>query len=387
MGLFEKIFPRKDRRDYRDSYFRLLNGYTPVFRSRDGELYESELVRSCIDARARHISKLKVEINGAAKPKLRNILTKAPNSWQTWSQFLYRTSTILDARNTAFIVPVENGTETEGIYTILPRAWELTEYMGTPFIRFAFDRDKTSAIELSKVGILTKFQYKSDLFGSTNGALHETMDLINIQNQGIQEGIKSAASFRFMATMTNFADDEDLVKERKRFAENNLRESEGFLLWPNTYKDIKQIDSKPFVIDDKQMELIKTNAFEYFGVNEDVLQNKAYGDAWSAFYEGGIEPFAIQFSDVVTRMLFTHREQTEGNQVMATSNRLQYMTTQDKLNVSAQLADRGILNRDEVRDIWSLPPLPNGEGQEYIIRGEYYNASEKITEEGESDEQ
>ena len=54
------------------------------------------------------------------------------------------------------------------------------------------------------------------------------------------------------------------------------------------------------------------------------------------------------------------------------------MSNQEKLNVSAQLADRGILNRDEVREIWNLPPLPDGEGQAYIIRGEYWNANEKI---------
>ena len=56
------------------------------------------------------------------------------------------------------------------------------------------------------------------------------------------------------------------------------------------------------------------------------------------------------------------------------------MTNADKLNVSSQLADRGIMNRDEVREIWNLPPLPNGEGQAYIIRGEYWNADEKINE-------
>ena len=71
---------------------------------------------------------------------------------------------------------------------------------------------------------------------------------------------------------------------------------------------------------------------------------------------------------------------------MATANRLQYMSNKEKLDVSAQLADRGILNRDEVREIWNLPPLPDGEGQAYIIRGEYYNADEKINEGDENNE-
>ena len=71
-------------------------------------------------------------------------------------------------------------------------------------------------------------------------------------------------------------------------------------------------------------------------------------------------------------MLFTERERAGGTLLMATANRLQYMSNTEKLNVSAQMADRGIMNRDEIREIWNLPPLPNGQGQAYTIRGEYY---------------
>ena len=126
------------------------------------------------------------------------------------------------------------------------------------------------------------------------------------------------------------------------------------------------------------MNAIKANVYTYFGVNEDILQNKAYGDAWAAFYEGAIEPFAIQFSEVVTKMLFTLREQTQGNIVMATANRLQYMTNADKLNVSAQLIDRGIITLNDAREIWNLPPVEGGDVR--IIRGEYYNADDRVTE-------
>ena len=209
------------------------------------------------------------------------------------------------------------------------------------------------------------------------------MDLIHIQNQGIQEGVKSAATYRFYAQVNNFSRADDLAKERKRFTEENFsKEAEGggLLLFPNTYTNINQVKSEPWIIDNSQMEYIKNGVFEYFMVNEDVLTNKAYGDKWTAFYEGAIEPFAIQFSEVMTRMLFTYNEQTRDNRVIATANRLQYMSNQEKLNVSSQLADRGILNRDEVREIWNLSPLPDGEGQAYIIRGEYWNADEKINE-------
>lgn len=380
MGLFDKLFGRDKELEptlREEKYFRLLNGYRPVFHSWSGELYESELIRAAIDARARHISKLDITIQGTAKPTLQSYLKLGPNQFQTWSQMLYRLSTILDMTNTAIIVPIidKDGTTT-GIMPVVYKECEVVEYKKEPWLRIKFYNEQTVAIELKRVGVLTKYQYKNDLFGESNKALKPTMDLLTIQNQGIEEGVKSAASYKFMATLSNFANETDLAKERERFTEQNLRKGGGVLLWPNTYKDIKQIESKPFVADAEQIRLINENVYNYFGVNEDILQNKAIGDSWSAFYEGAIEPFAIQLSEVLTKMLFSQRERELGTYVMATSNRLQYMSNTDKLNVSAQLLDRGLLTLNEAREIWQLPAVEGGDMR--IIRGEYYGADDKL---------
>lgn len=388
MALFDFLF--KNRPKPQGNYqggFKMLNGYVPRFTTRGGGIYESELIRAAINARATHISKLKIELKGAARPTLQARLKHAPNQFQTWSQFMYRLSTILDVHNTAFITPVfDDYGEVTGLFTPLPTQCETVLFGGVPYLRYTFRNSEKAAIELASCGIMTKFQYKNDLLGESNIALDPTIDLIDIQNQGIQEGVKSAATYRFMAKFANFSKTEDLKKERQRFTEANFARDSGgggVLLFPSTYNDIKQIDVKPWVVDAEQMKVIKDNVFEYFGVNDDVLENKAYGDSWAAFYEGGIEPFAIQFSEVVTKMLFTLREQTQGNQVMATANRLQYLSNADKLAVSSQMLDRGILSINDVREIWNLPSVEGGGAR--IIRGEYYNADEKITED--SDEQ
>lgn len=385
MGLFDKIFKRPSRPVVSDGFFETLSAYTPIFTSWGGKIYESELVRAAIHARATHASKLSVTVQGSAKPKLQTKMKTGPNEWQTWGQFLYRLSTILDVQNTAFIVPVQDYYgEASGIYPILPSLCTIVDVDGEPWLRYQFQNGEYAAIEIRYCGMMTKFQYTNDFFGENNAALAPTMELINIQNQGIAEGVKSAATFRFMAKINNFTKSEDLAKERQRFTRDNLQGDGGVLLFPNTYSDIQQIKSSPFVVDAEQMNAIKENVYNYFGVNGEVLQNKAYGDAWSAFYEGAIEPFAIQFSDVATKMLFTERERASGSFVMATANRLQYMSNTEKLNVSAQMADRGIMNRDEIREIWNLSPLPNGQGQAYTIRGEYYlmNQDGTVTKKG-----
>lgn len=375
--------------------FKMFNGYQPKFTSFGGDIYESELVRAAINARATHISKLKFSISGSARQSLQNKLVKAPNQLQTWAQFLYRTSTILDVHNTAFIVPIyDQYGDVSGVFCPLPSnvtIVEAGENKKKLYLVYEFTFGQKAAIELENCGILTKYQYRSDFFGEKNDALLPTMDLIHIQNQGIQEAVKSSATYRFYASVTNFLDDEDLANERQRFSEANFSKDAnggGLLLFPNTYKDINQVKSDPYTVAADEMKLIEKNVYQYFMVNEDVLQNKAYGDSWSAFYEGAIEPFAIQFSEVMTKMLFTLREQSQGNIVMLTANRLQYMTNADKLNVSSQLVDRGVISINDAREIWNLPPVDDGDIR--FIRGEYWNVDDKVgdsnsTEESEDD--
>lgn len=388
MGLLDKIFrPDKAKKSEKAlnearAFFQTLSCYTPVFTTWDGMIYEHEKVRAAIDARARHISKLKVDVIGTANPSLQSKLRLGPNQWQTWSQALYRISTILDVNNTAFVVPVfDERMIITGIYPVLPASCELVEYDDEIWLRYQFSSGQYAAVEFRKCSILTKFQYRHDFFGEGNRALHETMQLMHIQNQGIEQGVKNSATFRFMATLSNFSDPVDLANERQRFTEKNLSadsEAGGFLLFPNTYKDIKQIDVKPYTVDAEQMKLIDKNIYEYFGVNEDVLQNKAHGETLEGFFDGAIEPFAIQFSECITKMLFSERERAQGSYFIASANRLQYMSVSQKVQMAKELGDRGAILIDEIRELFNYPPLPDGAGQVAPIRGEY-KATDDLT--------
>ena len=379
MGLFEKFFGRRDPAPAMrvQSTFRLLDGYTPTFHTWNGSVFESDLIRAALDAHGRHMAKLQVNIQGSAKENLRHRLEIQPNAYQTWSQLLYRTAVILYARNTAFLVPTrgEYG-EMNGVTNILPESWELVEYNGQPYIRFTLKDRKRLAVSLFEVGILTRYQYRSDLFGESNDAMKATLDLIEMQRQGITEGIKNGASYRFSAQSDNWSSDEDLASEMERFNKftfQNKKTSGGLVLFPNTYTNVQQVKQDAYKVDPDQQKLIKDNVFDYFAVNEDIIQNKAFGDAWLAFYEGAVEWLAIQLSDVMTRMFFSERERQFGNRIFFTSNRLQYMSNADKMTAISQMADRGLMTRNELREILNLTPLPEPYGSQIPARGEYYD--------------
>ena len=359
--------------------FQLLDGYVPAFHTWNGSIFESDLIRAALDAHGRHAAKLTPTISGSAKPNLANRLKIQPNEFQTWPQFLYRTAVILYARNTAFLVPTRDKYgEPNGVINVVPTQWELVEYNGTPYIRFTLANMKRMACSLNECGILTRYQYRSDLFGESNEAMKSTMDLIEIQRQGITEGIKNGASYRFSAQSNNWSTDEDLASEMERFNKftfQNKKNGGGVILFPNTYTNVQQLKQESYKVDAEQQALIKQNVFDYFAINEDVIQGKAYGDAWLGFYESSTEWFSVQLSDVMTRMFYTERERMFDNKMMFTSNRLQYMSNADKLNAISTFADRGLMTRNELREILNLTPLPEPLGNQIPARGEYYDAA------------
>ena len=382
MGLFEMLFGRKPEHVAlkQAKMFQMLDGYVPAFHTWSGSVFESDLIRAALDAHGRHAAKLAPTLSGSAKENLRNRLKIQPNAVQTWPQFLYREAVITYVKNTAFIVPTrgEYG-ETNGVTGIIPKKWELVEYKGQPFIRFILDKGKRLAVELSQVGILTRYQYESELFGESNEAMKPVLDLIELQRQGIQEGIKNGASYRFSAQSDNWAKDEDLAKEMERFNKftfQNKKASGGMILFPNTYTNVQQLRQEAYKVDAEQLKTIKESVFDYFAINEDVIQGKVFGDAWLSFYESCVEWFAIQISEVMTKMLFSERERQFGNRIDFTSNRLQYMSNADKMNAISQMADRGLMTRNELRQILNLAPLPEPLGSQIPARGEYYDVTE-----------
>ena len=386
MGLFSWLFPKEEPIKLKNTeQFKLLTAYEPIFHDHIGSVYESALVRSAIEAKARHISKLKVELQGEAQPNLKARIKHKPNDWMTYPQFLARCSTILDCTNNLFIVPVQNEfLETIGFFPVLPERVKLIEdTKGKLWLRYTFLNNQTGIVEFDRCAYLNKHQFKSDFFGESNHALRSTMDLIAINEQGIEEAVKNSASYRFMARVSNFTSPEDLAEERMRFSRENLKAENGnggLLLFPNTYTDIKQLENSPYTPDEKQMQMIKDNIFEYFGINEDVMQGKADSDQLDAFFNSAIEPFAIALSEALSKAIYTERERSFGNHVYVNANRLQYMSQTAKVTVARDLGDRGILTINEIRELFNYAPLPNGDVA--YIRGEY----KPIEEEGDSND-
>lgn len=376
MKFLDYLFHGKQMRVI-DGYFKMLNGYSPTFTSFNGGVYEMDLTRVAINNFATHCSKLKPEVEGSACKHLERVLQFKPNYFMDTTKFIKRLATILAVEHTAFIVPIEDKYGNLcGYYPLRAQRCEVVEAAGRVYLRYLFANGEHGAIEFEKVGIMTDFEYSDDLFGEPNDTLKPTMQLIHTQNEGIVNAVKNSANIRFLAKVANMLKPEDIKKERERFTEENLSadNKSGMIIYDNKFSELKQIESKPYTPNALQMQQIQDSVCTHFGTNMDILQNKFNEETWNAYYEGKIEPFAIQLSLVMSNMTFTQRELAHGNAITFSANRLQYASNATKLQVSTQLFDRALLNRNGVMDIWNMAHVEDGD--KYYIRKEYTEVSE-----------
>ena len=376
MGLLDKILSNRQPKGVELApYFKTFTDYAPVFSTYNGGIYELELTRSAIHTFANACSKLKPEVSGTALPKVQRSFLTSPNAYMTWPRFLYRLATILECDTTAYVVPAfdqKSGAIT-GLWPLKCEYAEIVEYAGEPWVRFHFAQGDVSAIELKHVCILSKYQYDSDYFGTGN-VLEPTMKLIDAQNKAQEEAIKSGAAIRFIGALSGQVREEDMNKKRERFSDDNLskKNTSGILLYDNTFQNVEQIKPYNYTISNEEMNRIKESVYTYFGTNEDILQNHYQEDHWNAYYEGKIEPFAIQLGEGLSHMLYTQQER-KNNVVSFSSNRLQYATSASKRNMIRDMLDRGVMSINEARFILQMPPVEDGDIR--VIRGEYIDAT------------
>ncbi len=366
--------PRTEERV--QQYFELLQPYTPAYRTFEGGVYEMELTKAIIHRFATHVSKLKPEVIGPEQHNsaLEKRLQYKPNPIMDTKKYLYRLATMYKTNNNALICPLYNDTFERiiGYYPMHPDKSELVRENGRLYLRYDFGYGQKSAIEFEFVGRMSQFQNKDELFGDSNAAFKPTLEMLNANNQAIIEGVKNSANLRFLAILANTLRDEEIEKQRQVFRSENFnsKNNGGALILDGRYQEVKQIDSKPLFVDDKQLKIIRENAFYYFGSNEKILTNSFTSNDWQAYYEGEIEPFAIEASLVHTNMTYSPRQISAGNMIMFTANRLQYMSNSEKLETVTQLFDRGFITHNQGLDIFNMPGIGEAGNRRYV-RKEY----------------
>ena len=373
-SLFGMIFGNKQTK-VSETQLQMLNSYNAVFTTLNGNTYDSKVARQCIDRIATHCAKLipkhiKENISNPIMGDINFLLQNEPNPIMSKFDFIYKTISMLYTDANAFVyIAKDSKGMIKGFYPVLALNYELLQDMGNNiYLQFQFINGKTYTLPYLDLIHLRLFYNKHDIFGTSNKVLKTDLETAHTASEGIKNAIKTSNNLKGILKFTqSMLKEKDIKASKDAFVKDFLNlENESGIAAVDGKAGFQEVNLKPITLDKEQLEQVNYNIFDYFGISEKIVRNDFNPVQWNAFFEGVIEPRAIQMSDAFTNKIFSYKARKEGHKIIFTTNRLQYASLDQKINLIKVAGSYGLLTKDDGREILDMAPLGGDEGKKII---------------------
>lgn len=384
-SLFGMIFGNKQKTQLKtETRLQMLNSYNAVFTTISENTYDSKVARQCIDRIATHCAKLipkhiKESISNHVKGEINFLLQNQPNPIMTKFDFIYKTISMLYSDSNAFVyIAKDSKGMITGFYPVLALNYNLLQDANKNiYLKFQFINGQEYTLPYLELIHLRLFYNKHDLFGTDNKVLKTDIDTAHTASEGIKNAIKTANNLKGILKYENsMLKDKDIKSSKEAFVRDFLNlENESGIAAMDAKADFKEVNIKPITLDREQLKQVNYNIFDYFGISEKIVNNSFSPEEWNAFFEGVIEPRAIQMSDAFTNKIFSVKARKEGHKIVFTTNRLQYASLPQKVELLKVASERGMITVDEGREILDFAPIGGAEGERILQSLNYIDSS------------
>lgn len=374
-GLFESIFGKRPTSGSNLKAFRLLSSYVSSFTPFNGRAWDIATVRAAVDAWARNAAKIQprhIRRAGGRREtisdNLERILQTRPNSYMTAYAFYYRVASQFIVYNNAFILPIFDGGKLTALYPINASRVDLVEDMGGMYARLTFATGNVYTVPYEHLVHLRRHYLDNDIFGDDNRPLLPTLKTADAFNQSMSKLARLVSVIRGILEAPTVTKQEDLAARRDAFVRDNFSmeaNGSGVIITDSKHK-YTPIQQKETPIPTGQLEFVRREIYDYFGVNEEIVQNKADAEKMDAFYRGQLVPFYMQLAQGLTNAIFTEREQAHGNEILCEMDRIQFETLDKRVEAAQFLTNIGALQLDQVLEIFGFPPIGGEEGKRRV---------------------
>lgn len=347
------------------------------FYSWNGKLYQSDVIRTAIKPRTKALGKMvakhirdTIQADGTKKTDINPILhiklmLEEPNEYMTMQMMIEKVSNQLALNNNAFILILRDSFDKViGLYPIICNGVEAKYNENEELLlKFWLLNGKNMTVPYSEIIHIRDDYNDNDIFGTSPiEALSQAMEIVTTIDQGIVKAIKNGAIIRWLLKFTTSLRPEDLKTNAQEFASNYLDMTNGSMgvAAVDSKADAIQIKPNDFVPNAVQADRSTKRIYEFFGVNEKIINSSYSEDEWISYYESVIEPISVQMSNEFTRKIFTRKERSFGNKIIFESSNLTYASMETKLKL-VQFVDRGIMTPNEVRNYLNIAPIDGGD--------------------------
>lgn len=374
-SLFNMIFGNKNQTNtVTKTELQLLSGYNAKFTTISSNIYDSKVARQCIDRIATHCAKLipkhiQDSIGNNIKGEINFLLQNEPNPLMNTYDFIYKTISMLYTDSNAFVyIAKDKEGFITGFYPVLALDYDLLQDRANNlYLKFNFVNGKEYTLPYLELIHLRLFYNKNDIFGTSNKVLLTDIESAHTASEGIKNAIKTSNNLKGIIKYDAVLKEKDIKASKEAFVRDFLNlENESGIAAIDGKGDFKEINLKPITLDKDQLERVNYNIFDYFGISEKIVNNSYSSEEWNAFFEGVIEPRAIQMSGAFTNKIFSYKARRDGHKIVFTTNRLQYASLSNKINLIKVAGAFGLLTKDDGREILDMAPLGGEEGKKIL---------------------
>lgn len=339
----------------------------------NGQMFRSDVIRSCIRPFARAVGKLdakQVRDSGADlkinPDRYIRALLAEPNPLISGQMLQQKLAVQFALNNNAFALIIRDDFGfANQIYPLSASSVEaLYDSKGKLFLRFCLKSGAVATFPYEDIIHIREDFNDNDIFGDSSvETLRPVMEVVGCIDQSIVSAVKNGAVVRWLLKWKQTLRPEDIKRQTKDFVSSYLAtDSEDAVgaIGTDAKADVEPVTPHDYVPNAVQWDKAVKRVYNYFNTNEKIVDSTYTEDEWNAYYESVIEPVAMQLANEFTRKIFSRRERGYGNRIVFESMSLQYASMATKLNL-LQMVDRGALTPNEWRRVLNMSPIEGGD--------------------------
>lgn len=367
------------------------NGNAPFYTSFGENVYASDIIVQSIRCKANEFKKLDPRhirtTNGAQAvvndSSIARVL-KRPNAYMTTADFLEKITILLELNKNVFIYPTFYKTKGgerfyTGLYPLKPSEVQyMTNDKDELYLQMRFPNGYETTLPADSVIHWRKDYGVNDYFGggmfggNDNAGLLTMLQRYDQLTQSIAKALECSCQINSVLKVNTYSETDALKKKREQFEADIKANKSGLLVidlsseFQNIPRDVKLVDAETlkFFYDT----ILRANGTSIAILNGDYTKTQK-----EAYYEHALEADIKGLGQAMSRVIFSDRETSFGNEIVLYPNAITFMSMENKLAALQTGLPAGIFTKNEARELLGYAPI---EGGDVMPRG-YNEVDEK----------
>jgi HK97 family phage portal protein len=380
MGFFDLFKPKQKQNNTQGLHYApTMTGGTPFYSSFGESVYASDIIVQSIRCKANEFKKLDprhIRTTDGAQTIINDSsiarVLKRPNAYMTTADFLEKITILLELTKNVFIYPTFYKTKGgeryyTGLYPLKPSEVQyLADDAGALYIKLRFANGYEVTLPADSVIHWRKDYGVNDYFGGgmfggdDNAGLLTMLQRYDQLTQSIAKALEISCNVNAALKVSTYSETDALQKKREEF-ENDIKNNKSGLLVMDLSSEFINIPRDIKLVDAETLKFFYDTILRANGCSLPILNGDYTKAQKEAYYEHALEPDIKSLGQAISRVIFSDREASFGNEIILYPNSITFMSMENKLTALQVGLPAGIFTKNEARELLGYAPIEGGD--------------------------